>query len=418
MSMQLEKYSLGMGDRFGQQGRAQLQALVAARHAGVEIVPVWNKSNREHTLVKTQPDSVLLEAQDAVRDLKWGASYYVDADHINLKNVDPFLGASNFFTLDVADAIGKAAAAHDIDDFVESFRSYIGKCRIPGLENPVSVTEPILRTIGDKYLFAVQQAAAIYRHIEQTKGRGNFVTEVSMDETTSPQTPVELFFILGAIAKAGIPAQTIAPKFCGEFHKGIDYIGDTKAFSQEFSADLAVLAFAAKEFGLPTNLKLSVHSGSDKFSIYRPIREALTRFDAGLHLKTAGTTWLEEVIGLAMAGSEALDLVKMFYFQALERFDELCAPYATVVSIDRTKLPTPADVRGWGSAELVSALRHDRHIPQYNPNLRQLLHVSFRLAAEVKEDYLALLQRHAGIVGRNVTENLLERHVRPLFLHE
>src|SRR5205814_1797651 len=113
------------------------------------------------------------------------------------------------------------------------------------------------------------------------------------------QTPADLLVILAAIADEGIPVQTIAPKFSGRFNKGVDYSGDLAQFEKEFHADLAVMAFAVKRYGLPGSLKLSVHSGSDKFSIYAPIRRVLARFDTGLHLKTAGTTWLEELIGLA-----------------------------------------------------------------------------------------------------------------------
>ena len=100
--------------------------------------------------------------------------------------------------------------------------------------------------------------------------------------------------------------QTIAPKFTGRFNKGVDYVGDLAQFEKEFNDDLAVIAFAVKEFGLPADLKLSVHSGSDKFSIYPAIRRAIRRTGAGLHIKTAGTTWLEELIGLASAGGEGL----------------------------------------------------------------------------------------------------------------
>ena len=122
-----------------------------------------------------------------------------------------------------------------------------------------------------------------------------------MDETDSPQTPPELLIILAALADQKIPLQTIAPKFTGRFNKGVDYVGDIKQFEKEFNEDLAVIAYAIQKYGLPPTLKLSVHSGSDKFSIYEPMRKALQKFGAGVHIKTAGTTWLEELIGLAEA---------------------------------------------------------------------------------------------------------------------
>src|SRR5205085_11521438 len=205
---------------------------------------------------------------------------------------------------------------------------------------------------------AVRDAGRVYRHGAELKGEGNFITEVSMDETDSPQTPPELFVILAAIADEKIPAQTIAPKFTGRFNKGVDYVGDVAQFEKEFNEDVAVIAYAVSRYDLPDNLKLSVHSGSDKFSIYAPIRKALARTGAGIHVKTAGTTWLEEVIGLAESGGEGLALAKEIYAAALDDIEALCAPYATVIDIDRSKLPSKEEVRGWSSEQFTGALRH------------------------------------------------------------
>jgi hypothetical protein len=242
------------------------------------------------------------------------------------------------------------------------------------------------------------------------------VIEVSLDETNRPQAPAELLLILAMVADEHIPAETIAPRFAGRFNKGVDYVGNVADFGVQFADDLAVLAFAIKEFGLPGDLKLSVHSGSDKFAIYRPMHAALKRFDAGVHLKTAGTTWLEELIGLAAAGGDGLEIAKDVYRGAWGRFDELCAPYASVVDIDRAALPSPADVDRWDAAALVAALRHDAGCPAYNPNLRQLLHVGYKIAAEMGERFTAALEKHARVIAEGVTHNLYARHIRPLFL--
>ena len=205
---------------------------------------------------------------------------------------------------------------------------------IEGIAQPLVVNEERLLAIAEKYLFAVQQAAAIYRYIEKKKGAGSFITEVSMDETAEPQSPAELFFILAALGMHRVPVQTIAPKFTGRFNKGVDYQGDVSCFDQEFSDDICVIRRAVREFGLPAELKLSVHSGSDKFSIYPGIRRALAVHDAGVHIKTAGTSWLEELIGLAEAGGEAADLVKGICRDSYAHFEALCQPYATVIDID------------------------------------------------------------------------------------
>ena len=414
--MKLPQYSFGMGDRFAHQGRAQLAAVVKARELGVEVAPVWNKSNREHLIVGSEPDSACGEADAAVRALGWTGPYFVDADHIGLKTVDRFLDSSDFFTIDVADSIGQPAAEADIQRFVAAQSRYSGNVTVPGIDRPLAASPERIAAIARKFLAAVQEAGRIYRHIAAAKGAENFVAEVSMDETDQPQTPVDLLFILAALAMEKVPLSTIAPKFTGRFNKGVDYVGDVAQFEREFADDIAVIAFAVGEFGLPEDLKLSVHSGSDKFSIYAPIRRTLRRTGAGLHLKTAGTTWLEELIGLAAAGGSALSTVKEIYREALDHIDALCGPYAAVIAIDRHKLPSIEAVADWSGEQFVAALRHDPRNPNYNPHVRQLLHVGYKIAAQMGQRYTDALKKHEAIIAENVSENLLERHLKPLFL--
>ncbi len=414
--MILEQYSIGIGDRFGHQGAAQLCALQQAERQGVTIVPVWNKSFREHSIVGTSPTDTRLAADNAVKERGWKNSYYVDADHIGLKNVDCFIDSSNFFTLDVADYIGKAAGEKEIDAFVGSMSKYLSAFPMPGVRTTTRVTEEDLLAIGRKYLYAIQEAGRIYRHIAAQKGVDHFVTEVSTDEANEPQSPAQLFFILAALAHEGVKVQTIAPKFTGRFLKGIDYVGSVETFSAEFEEDLLVIAHAVKTFDLPKNLKLSVHSGSDKFSLYPVIHRAIKKHNAGLHLKTAGTTWLEELIGLAMAGGTGLDTAKEVYVKSYGRIDELCKPYETVIDIDRAKLPDPQTVMAWTSDEYANALRHNQKDPRYNLHFRQLLHVGYKVAAEMGDKYLQMLKDSREIIGKNVTENLFDRHIRPIFL--
>src|SRR4051812_3633665 len=196
--MKLPKYSMGIGDRFAQQGRAQLSAFVRAGDVGVEVTPVWNKSNREHNIVHSEPTSVRAEADSAVRSLNWREPYFVDADHIGLKTVDRFLSPSDFFTIDVADFIGKEAGEAAIRSFVDSHQNLVGSLRIPGIPGNLDVTIARVESIARKYLHAVQEAGKVYRYIAQAKG-GDFVPEVSMDETDAPQTSIELLFILAAM---------------------------------------------------------------------------------------------------------------------------------------------------------------------------------------------------------------------------
>jgi hypothetical protein len=412
----LAKYSVGVGDRFAHQAKAQLRACIQAVERGADVVPVWNKSNREHLTVGSEPTSVRAAADAAVRTLGWKKPYHVDADHIRLETVDRFIASSDFYTIDVADSIGQPADPASIKSLADRHSELVGRSEIPGIESPFTTTRAEFERTAAKYLRAVQDAGKIYRHIATAKGEGNFITEVSMDETDSPQTPSELLVILAALADEKIPIQTIAPKFTGRFNKGVDYVGDVVQFEKEFQEDLAVIAFAIRKYGLPGNLKLSVHSGSDKFSIYEPMRRSIARFNAGLHVKTAGTSWLEEVIGLAEADGQGLDLAKEIYAKALEKREALCAPYAAVIDIDPSKLPAAEMVRSWTSAQFVSALRHDPLCPGFNSHLRQLIHVGYKIAAMMGDRYLKMLEHCEATISRNVTDNLFERHLKPIFL--
>ena len=414
----LPKYSFGVGDRFGREGSAQLRAFGKLRDEhGIDVTPVWNKSFREHTGAGTKPGSVRIAADAAVKDTGWNAPYFVDADHIRLESVDQFIDTSDFFTLDVADFIGKPVAGASA--FADRHAGPGGvpmRIDLPGGLPPLMPSRDDIEAAANKFLGAVGEAGKIYRHIENAKGAGTFVTEVSMDETDAAQTPTELYFILAMIAEEKIPAQTIAPKFTGRFNKGVDYVGDVNGFDREFASDVGVLEVARKAFGLSANLKLSVHSGSDKFSVFPSIRKACARFNAGVHVKTSGTTWVEEIVGLASTGGEALEFAKEIYAEAFARYDELTAPYAAVIDIDMTNLPTPTEAARWSAAEMAGILRHDPSNPNYNRNARQLIHVGFRVAAKSGQRYFDLLQKYSKQVGDSVAENIYNRHLLPIFV--
>lgn len=416
IGLKLAKYSIGVGDRFAHQGKAQLKACTMAGERGVEVIPVWNKSNREHVIVGSSPDSVRAEAEEAVRSLGWKKPFHVDADHITLQTVDRFLNSSDFYTIDVADAIGKPVSQSEVDTFIAAHRELLSRLSLGDGAPSVHLTHDALGRIASKYLFAVGQAAQIYSHIAAKKGANNIIVEVSMDETDTPQTPAELLVILAALSDRGVPVQTIAPKFTGRFNKGVDYVGDTSQFDREFRSDLAAIAHAVKAYGLPKELKLSIHSGSDKFSLYPIIHRALRETGAGIHVKTAGTTWLEELIGLAEAGGEGLALAKEIYAGAYSHREELCAPYAAVIDIDVAKLPSPEQVNGWASEQYVNALRHNQRCREYNPSFRQLLHVGYKIAAKFGKRYLDMLDACEPSISRNVLANLHERHIVPIFL--
>ena len=236
-----------------------------------------------------------------------------------------------------------------------------------------------------------------------------------MDEVDTPQTPIDMFFILKMIAEEKIPVQTIAPKFTGRFNKGVDYEGDIQKFAVEFEQDVLVIKHAVKAFSLPSDLKLSVHSGSDKFSIYPVMAGIIRKHDVGIHVKTAGTTWLEEVIGLSVSGVEGLLAAKEIYNKAFERREELCAPYADVISINDANLPAPGEVAGWTGEKFAGTLRHIPGHPDYNPDFRQLIHVGYKVASEMGLGYLKLLEKYSQVIGGCVEENIYDRHLKRLF---
>jgi hypothetical protein len=170
-----------------------------------------------------------------------------------------------------------------------------------------------------------------------------------------------------------------------------------------------------KEFDLPPGLKLSIHSGSDKFSIYPHIGRIIMKHGMGIHIKTAGTTWLEEVIGLAMAGGEAFSFVRGICLEALDKREELCAPYKDVIDVSEGSLPSGDEIEKWDNLRLAGALRHIPGSRAYNPHLRQLIHVAYKLAAHRMDEFFKLLDKHHDTVAGCVYENLYHRHICRIF---
>ena len=224
--MKIEQYTIGMGDRFAHQGIAQLRAVMQARDLGIPVHPVWNKSNREHAIVHSKPDDLRAEADAAVAALGWSESYHVDADHIGLKTVDGFLNASDFFTLDVADFVGRpSAGTARFQDFIRKWGSEV---QIPGMGRPLGLTPAAIEKSAAKFLQAMVEAGAIYRHVLANKNNGDFVVEVSVDETDSPQTPDELFLIAGKAAEV----RTLRNRL-GVLEKDLDHAQKSLGTAQE-----------------------------------------------------------------------------------------------------------------------------------------------------------------------------------------
>lgn len=411
----LHNYSFGIGDRFGKEG-CLLSAFLEMKKLGVSITPVWNKSHREHQTVGSRPIAVRAEADYASQLYGWTDNYLVDADHITFDTVDDFLDHSNFFTIDVASHIGNGFTQTQKDLFVSDYHQYLGKLSIPGIDEPFTVTVETLEAVASNFYRAIQEAKRIYDKIKKHKNGDYFSVELSLDEVEEPHTPLDLFFILLLLSELQIPINTIALKFTGSFNKGVDYEGDPAAFEVEFEKNLLVIRYCVKKFELPGDLKLSVHTGSDKFSLYPIMNRLIKKHEVGLHLKTAGTTWLEELTGLAEAGGTGLDMAKDIYKEAYQRYDELTGPYGHVLNIDRSNLPAVSLVQGWSAEQFANCLRHQQEHPDYSPDFRQLLHTAYKIAAEKGDEFLKVLEEHQDLLEKNVVENILERHLKPLFL--
>jgi tagaturonate epimerase len=175
----LSKYSIGTGDRFARQAKAQLEACVQALRHGIEVIPVWNKSNREHTIIGSEPSSVRLAADTAVRALHWNKPYFCDADHITLQTVDRFLSSCDFYTIDVTDSIGQMATAGDVGNFIGRHPELSGRVPLEGVGEDFEISREQIAQAVQKFLAAVKNAGKVYRKIENAMGAGNFILEIS-----------------------------------------------------------------------------------------------------------------------------------------------------------------------------------------------------------------------------------------------
>ena len=301
MTTTISKYSVGIGDRFGLEGAAQLRAFQAARDGGVTITPVWNKSNREHSLIGTRPEDVRAEAAAAVKSSQWAGPYFVDADHIGLATVDKFLAASDFFTIDVADLIGKSASDSSIAKYTADMQRFSGALPFRVSPNRWLSCRRLSADRSEIPFCRRRGGPGLPPHCRKGGKNGHFRHRGVVRRSQQPADPGRGLWVLAALARGEGVRWPPWPR-AGEFLKGIDYVGDVKQFHPRIRGVLSLSwRSPSKPFGLPASLKLSVHSGSDKFSLYPIIRRAIHKADAGIHLKTAGTIGWKRVIGLAAA---------------------------------------------------------------------------------------------------------------------
>ena len=358
--------SFGFGDRLGLATPGHIAAL-----KGTNFAPIFaQQSVRENARTGRTPQQVLDDAQRAVEAAHWDAPWGADADHLKSPDdLPPFVAAGyTFYTVDPGEYVDNAADADPLPVLQQKAKElnwdelstlYLnGKCKaVFGTFNP----ETLLRA-AVKYGRAVRHTVGMYRRLSLMKDEFDF--EISVDETDSPTTPLEHFFIASELTRLGVRFTSLAPRFIGRFEKGVDYIGDLAALDAEMAKHAAVTA----HFG---TYKLSLHSGSDKFSVYPLIAK---HWGERVHVKTAGTSYLEALRVLARLEAGLFNDIYVFSRQHYE------ADRRTYhVSAQLEKLPERGDL---------PALLDDFHA-------REVLHVTFgSVLAQFGAQLKAALERH------------------------
>jgi hypothetical protein len=412
----LGKYSMGIGDKFGKQSRAQLLAFEMASFAGVEITPVWNKSAREHQITGTTPLMTREAAEKAVSTIKWDKPYFLNAEGFSSANIHNFIDDCNFFTIDASLFASNTITEKELNDFISNFAQFLDQIKVPGQKESFAITNAQIKSFAKKYLPILNEISTINQILTEKKGNGNYLLEISFAAEKELPTN-DIFYLLASLAFKKIPVQVFSTSLPGLFCNGVDFMGEVKTTLDAIEANILAINLAKRIFTLPEDLKLGLHNASDKFSLYPGIGNLMRKYNVGIHLRTSGTSWLEECIGLAKANEDALDLVKTIYSLTLHRIEKLSKPYGKHLSINQLKLPSTLEMVGWNSEAMSSVLTHDGN-EYYNPDMRQLMHISYEVAAEYGDIFQEALTENAEIIGQQVTKNLYERHIKRLFFDE
>ncbi len=355
--------TIGLGDRLGIATPGHIDAV-----SDYDVYPVFaQQSMRELNLTGRTYEEVLDDATFAVYCAGFERGFGADGDHLKTPQEVKYALACGYtmITLDCSEYIRNDISGMDDDAVnaacrltVSQRKRYIGKTFDIDSERSISLDEITLKRALLTYGSAIEFAAKIYA--EYISGRAVKIDfEISIDETATSTLPQHHFFVANELVQKQVNIATIAPRFCGEFQKGIDYVGDIARFEEELKAHAAI----ARHFGY----KLSIHSGSDKFSIFRMIgRHTHGRF----HLKTAGTSWLEAMRLVAMKDAR---LYREIHLYALEKFGEATKHYK--VSTDLSNIP--------GADTL-----NDAELPELfaNDDARQLIHITYGYILTAKAD--------------------------------
>lgn len=392
--------SVGLGDRLGLATPGHVRA---ARDRRIAIFFV-QQSIREMSRTRRTPEQVLDDATWGLFQEGWREGFGADADHLKtLEDADACVAAGfTLFTVDPSEYVDDTAHTlspsvlreknntlpwEDLEiSWADLRRTYVGKRFQAGQASFVFNEESLLRT-AVKYGRAIAHIVRMHRHIADNMGKGTFELEISVDETETPTTPLEHFFVASELKRLGVEWVSLAPRFVGQFEKGVDYIGDPQAFEEDFICHAAV----ARQLG---PYKLSIHSGSDKFSIY-PVA---ARASEGLvHLKTAGTSYLEALRAVALLEPELFRRIVAF---AIERYPQDRSSYR--VSADLSHLPDP---RSLDDAALKGMLDEFHS--------REVLHVTYGSVLDKFGEQLLKVLRREEEVYYQILEQHIGRHLAP-----
>ena len=364
--------SFGFGDRLGLATPGHIASV-----KGTQFAPIFaQQSVRENARTGRTPQQVMDDAKRAVEASKWDAPWGADADHLKtIDDIHPFVEAGyTFFTVDPGEHVDNSADTDTIDTLKQKVAGvnwdelsalYLHQTgeQVWGqfAKSPNGEADSLMRATV-KYGQAIQHTASMFNYLSQMKDEFDF--EVSVDETAWPTTPLEHFFIANELRRLGVRFTSLAPRFIGRFEKGVDYIGDLNALD----AELAKHAAVTSHFG---TYKLSLHSGSDKFSVYPLVAK---HWGKRIHVKTAGTSYLE---ALRVLAKYEPDLFTKIYSLGRERYETDKKTYH--VSAELNLLPNIDDL---------PSLLDDFHA-------REVLHVTFGSAlAEFGVELKGALAKH------------------------
>ncbi|MCJ7772053.1 MAG: tagaturonate epimerase family protein [Desulfobacterales bacterium] len=356
--------SAGCGDRLGMSTPGHIRSL-----RKTSLLPIFaQQSVRENKRTGRTPQEVLDDAMWGVFQEGWQEGFGADADHLKTKaDIDMFMKAGyTFFTIDPGDHVDDTANIATETIIREKVQSlpwgFLESTTKDMLQNLVrskmdlgsltyQITEEEAMRAAAKYGHVVAYCLDMFRYLSNMAKDRSFELEISVDETDTVTTLAEHIYIATELKRLGIECVSLAPRYLGEFEKGVDYIGDLKKFEKYYSQHAAV----SRTFG---PYKLSLHSGSDKFSIY-PI---INKFSGELcHLKTAGTSYLEALRTIATVNPK---LFREIFRLAIKRYPQDKVSYH--VSAQLSKLP---DIQAMADSELSKLLD--------NFHSRQILHITY-----------------------------------------